>query len=63
MKKLIVAAFLLLASTSLFAQCPYKYGATEEDSLKCLEQMTNFNMFYKAKNYPKWWWEAQFAAH
>ena len=51
MKKLIVAAFLLLASTSLFAQCPYKYGATEEDSLKCLEQMTNFNMFYKAKNY------------
>ena len=51
MKKLFVAVFLLLASTSLFAQCPFKYGANEEDSLKCLEQMTSFNMFYKAKNY------------
>lgn len=51
MKKLFAALFLLLASTSLFAQCPYKYGANEDDSLKCLEQMTNFNMFYKAKNY------------
>lgn len=51
MKKLIVATLLLAFSSTLFAQCPYRYGATEEDSLKCLEQMTNFNMFYKAKNY------------
>ena len=51
MKKLIVATLLLVFSSTLFAQCPYKYGATEDDSLKCLEQMTNFNMFYKAKNY------------
>lgn len=51
MKKLIVATLLLVFSSTLFAQCPYQYGATEDDSLKCLEQMTNFNMFYKAKNY------------
>lgn len=51
MKKLIVATLLLVFSSTLFAQCPNRYGATEEDSLKCLEQMTNFNMFYKAKNY------------
>lgn len=51
MKKLFIATLLLAFSSALFAQCPYQYGATEEDSLKCLEQMTNFNMFYKAKNY------------
>ena len=51
MKKLIVATLLLVFSSTLFAQCPYRYGATEADSLKCLEQITNFNMFYKAKNY------------
>lgn len=51
MKKLIVATLLLVFSSTLFAQCPYTYGATEEDSLKCLEQMTSFNMSYKAKNY------------
>ncbi len=51
MKKIIVATMMLIVSGSLFAQCPFKFGANEEDSLKCLEQMTNFNMFYKAKNY------------
>lgn len=51
MKKLIVAMMLLVFGGSLFAQCPYKYGATPEDSLKCLEQITAFNMAYKAKNY------------
>ncbi len=39
-------------------QCHYKYGATEADSLKCIEQLTNFNIFLKAKNYteayPTW---------
>ncbi|MCR4965711.1 MAG: hypothetical protein K6A41_08665 [Bacteroidales bacterium] len=59
MKKIVVTLFVLLFSGSfLFAQCPYKYGANEEDSLKCLEQLTNFNMFNKAKNYgeayPAW---------
>lgn len=51
MKKIIVASLLLVFSSSLFAQCPYRYGATEDDSLKCLEQLTNYQMFYKAKNY------------
>ncbi len=51
MKKLFVAVLMLLASTSMFAQCPFQYGATEADSLACLEKMTQFNMFYKAKNY------------
>ncbi len=54
MKKLLIATLLLLSGSFLFAQnsnCPFKYGATEEDSLKSLEQITNFNMFYKSKNY------------
>ena len=59
MKKIVVTLFVLLFSGSfLFAQCPYKYGANEADSLKCLEQLTNFNIFHKAKNYteayPSW---------
>jgi len=54
MKKLLIATLLLLSGSFIFAQnsnCPFKYGATEEDSLKSLEQITNFNMFYKSKNY------------
>ena len=54
MKKLLIAALLLFSGSLLFAQnnnCPFKYGANEEDSLKSLEQITNFNMFYKSKNY------------
>ena len=54
MKKLFIATLLLLSGMFVFAQnsnCPFKYGATEEDSLKSLEQITNFNMFYKSKNY------------
>ncbi|MCR4680579.1 MAG: hypothetical protein K5636_03080 [Bacteroidales bacterium] len=54
MKKLFIATLLLLSGTFLMAQnsnCPFKYGANEEDSLKCLEQITNFNMFYKSKSY------------
>lgn len=54
MKKLFIATFLLLSGSFVFAQnsnCPFKYGANEEDSLKCLEQITNFNMFYKSKSY------------
>ena len=59
MKKIVVTLFVLLFSGSfLFAQCPYKYGANETDSLKCLEQLTNFDIFLKAKNYgeayPSW---------
>ena len=42
---------MLAFGGSLFAQCPFKYGATEEDSLKGLEQVSLFNMSYKAKNY------------
>ncbi len=51
MKKLVVAIMMLAFGGSLFAQCPFKYGATEEDSLKGLEQVSLFNMSYKAKNY------------
>lgn len=59
MKKIVVTLFVLLFSGSfMFAQCPFKYGANETDSLKCLEQLTNFDIFLKAKNYgeayPSW---------
>lgn len=59
MKKIVVTLFVLLFSSSfMFGQCPFKYGANEADSLRCLEQLTNFNIFLKAKNYdeayPSW---------
>lgn len=48
MKKIIIAAVLVVFTSSLFAQCPSKYGA---DSVKCREQVSLFDMTYKAKNY------------
>lgn len=53
MKKLIALSILLLSGSLLFAQspCSFKYGANEADSLKCLEQITNFTTFYKVNNY------------
>lgn len=51
MKKLIAILVLLSSSSLLFAQCPFTYGANEDDSLACLGEITNFDMHYKAKNY------------
>lgn len=51
MKKLIAVLLLLSSSSFLFAQCPFKYGANEDDSLACLGEITNFDMHYKNKNY------------
>ncbi|MDY6326131.1 MAG: hypothetical protein SPL42_07390 [Bacteroidales bacterium] len=53
MKKLIAIATVVLMSGIAFAQkpCSFKYGANEADSLKCLEQITNFRTFYNSKNY------------
>jgi len=53
MKKIFAVTILLLSGSLLFAQspCSFKYGANETDSLKSLEQITNFTTFYKAKSY------------
>jgi len=51
MKKFFVAFLMLMFSATLFAQCPTQYGATPDDSIKCREQLTNYMLFYKAKNY------------
>ena len=53
MKKIIVIIALVVCGSFAFAQkpCSFKYGANEADSLKCLEQITNFRTFYNAKNY------------
>ena len=53
MKKIIAIIAFVVSASFGFAQtpCPYKYGANEADSLKCLEQITNFRTFYNAKNY------------
>lgn len=39
--------------TSLvFSQgCKYKYGATEEDSLRCIEEISSFRIFFNNKQY------------
>ena len=53
MKKIIAIVVMVLCGGSIFAQnpCPYKYGANEADSIKCLEQITIFRTFYNDKNY------------
>lgn len=53
MKKIIAIIAFVVSASFVFAQqpCSFKYGANEADSLKCLEQITNFRTFYNAKNY------------
>lgn len=53
MKKILVVIALVIGGSFVFAQkpCSFKYGANEADSLKCLEQITNFRTFYNVKNY------------
>ncbi|MBL4657253.1 MAG: hypothetical protein JKX73_04580 [Flavobacteriales bacterium] len=45
-----VIAILLIAG-SAFAQKKGKYGETEEDSIKCVENLSLYVEFYKQKNY------------
>lgn len=60
MKKIAVSLCLILAGLLVSAQtpCGFKYGKTPEDSLKCLEQISQFRVFYDQKNYadayPSW---------
>ena len=51
MKKMFIAAALLLTSFCVNAQCAFKYGANEEDSIACLGNISAFNMHFKAKHY------------
>ena len=53
MKKIIVVFALVVCGSFAFAQkpCTFRYGANEADSLKYLEQITNFRTFYNVKNY------------
>ena len=52
MKKLFFVSLLCLVTSFAFAQnCNFKYGATEEDSLKCLEEISSFRIFYNNKQY------------
>ena len=52
MKKLFFVSLLCLVTSFAFAQnCKFKYGATEEDSLKCLEEISSFRIFYNNKQY------------
>lgn len=52
MKKLFFVSLLCLMTSFAFAQgCNFKYGATEEDSLKCLEEINSFRIFFNNKQY------------
>ncbi len=53
MKKIFAIIALVFGGSFLFAQqpCSFKYGANEADSIKCLEEITNFRTFYNAKAY------------
>ena len=50
--KVILGVFaLILIAGSSFAQKKGKYGATDEDSIKCVENLSLYIEFYKQKNY------------
>lgn len=55
MKKTLLTLVAVIIALTAVAQnpCPFKYGATEEDSLKCAEQVTLFRTFYGQKDYEK----------
>ena len=57
MKKTILMAVILMISFAANAQnttpCGFKYGATEQDSISCLEQITLFRTSFDQKNYDK----------
>lgn len=48
MKKFFVVALALVCATSVHAQ---KYGATPEDSISCLQNLSVYQEFFKQKNY------------
>ncbi|MBD5396923.1 hypothetical protein HDR62_02105 [bacterium] len=48
MKKFLIVPLALLWTSAAFAQ---KYGATPEDSLTCLQNLSVYQEFYKQKNY------------
>ena len=53
MKKIFAIIALAFCGSFLFAQqpCTFKYGATEEDSIACRQQIFYFSEFYKNKSY------------
>ncbi len=52
MKKLFFVSLLCFMTSLAFSQgCNFKYGATEEDSLRCLEEVNSFRIFYNNKQY------------
>ena len=52
MKKLFFVSLLCLMTSLAFSQgCNFKYGANEEDSLRCLEEVNSFRIFYNNKQY------------
>ncbi|MCR5115045.1 MAG: hypothetical protein K6A95_05125 [Bacteroidales bacterium] len=53
MKKIFLIAVAVFSAFVANAQtpCSFKYGATEEDSLTCAEQITLFRTFYNQKQY------------
>lgn len=55
MKKTLLTLVAVIIAMTAVAQnpCTFKYGATEEDSLKCAEQVTLFRTFYNQKDYEK----------
>ncbi len=54
MKKFFLLPLLLLVCFGAFSQeCETKYGATEDDSLQCISQISVFRSQYNGKNYPE----------
>lgn len=52
MKKLFFVSLLCLITGFASAQsCNFRYGATEADSLRCLEEVNSFRIFYNNKQY------------
>ncbi|MBQ7550003.1 MAG: hypothetical protein IJT04_00560 [Bacteroidales bacterium] len=52
MKKTFLIFTLMLVVSWVSAQCAFKFGANEEDSILCVGKVNEFKMYYQQKNYP-----------
>lgn len=50
-KILFTVCLSLLTLTTTYGQCDFKYGKTDEDSIRCIEEINSFKVFYNSKAY------------
>src|SRR5574344_849772 len=50
-KILFAVCLSLFTLTATYGQCDFKYGKNEDDSLRCIEEINSFKVYYNSKAY------------